>query len=184
MRANGGVTSATIPSSIAPGKYIIRNEIIALHRANLKEPEFYGQCGNIEVTGSGTDKLANSGVVASKLYSTSDNIFGYDIYDSRDTTWAIPGPALYAGSSNNAPVQSPTSQPAPTQPAQTQPAQNQPGDDDDDNDDDDNDDGEDDEATETEPAQVQPTPTPAPTTMATRTRTRTHKHRPTGCGYN
>ncbi|EXK76055.1 murein transglycosylase [Fusarium oxysporum f. sp. raphani 54005] len=72
LRENGGVNSATIPSSIAPGKYVIRNELIALHRAHLSEPEFYMQCGNIEVTGSGTDNLSGSGDVASQLYSTSD----------------------------------------------------------------------------------------------------------------
>lgn len=182
MRANGGVNSATIPSSIAPGKYVIRNEIIALHRANLKEPEFYGQCGNIEITGSGTDDLANTGVVASQLYSTQDKIFGFDIYDGSDSTWPIPGPALYTA--KNAPAQSQTSQAQSTQaqtqsqsqiqsqtqsqPTQTPPAQNQPVDD------------EPTEPAQSEPAAVQP----APTTLATRTRTHSHKSRPTGCGRN
>ncbi|KAH7303909.1 glycoside hydrolase [Stachybotrys elegans] len=95
MRANGG-SSATIPTSIAPGRYVIRNEIIALHRAHLSEPEFYAQCGNIEVTGNGTDNLSQSGVVASQLYSTSDSqIFGFSVHDNRDPNWVIPGPALY-----------------------------------------------------------------------------------------
>ncbi|KAI8668603.1 hypothetical protein NCS57_00672000 [Fusarium keratoplasticum] len=98
LRQNGGVNSATIPASIAPGKYVIRNELIALHRAHLNEPEFYMQCGNIEVTGSGTDDLSGSGVVASQLYSTSDSqIFGFSIYDNQGSTWTIPGPPLYTG---------------------------------------------------------------------------------------
>ncbi|KAF7542232.1 hypothetical protein G7Z17_g11759 [Cylindrodendrum hubeiense] len=98
LRENGGVNSATIPSSIAPGKYVVRNELIALHRANIGEPEFYMQCGNLEVTGSGTDNLSASGVVASEIYSTSDSqLFGFSVYDSHDTTWAIPGPSLYTG---------------------------------------------------------------------------------------
>ncbi|EXA30431.1 hypothetical protein FOVG_18200 [Fusarium oxysporum f. sp. pisi HDV247] len=98
LRENGGVNSATIPSSIAPGKYVIRNELIALHRAHLSEPEFYMQCGNIEVTGSGTDNLSGSGDVASQLYSTSDEqIFGFSVYDNRGDSWKIPGPALYKG---------------------------------------------------------------------------------------
>ncbi|KAM0346000.1 hypothetical protein ACHAPU_006054 [Fusarium lateritium] len=96
LRENGGVNSATIPSSIAPGKYVIRNELIALHRAHLSEPEFYMQCGNIEVTGSGKDNLSGSGVVASKLYSTSDKqMFGFSVYDNRGNDWKIPGPPLY-----------------------------------------------------------------------------------------
>ncbi|KAH7263728.1 glycoside hydrolase [Fusarium tricinctum] len=98
LRENGGINSATIPSSIAPGKYVIRNELIALHRAHLSEPEFYMQCGNIEVTGSGTDDLSASGVVASQLYSTSDKqIFGFSVYDNQGDSWKIPGPALYQG---------------------------------------------------------------------------------------
>ncbi|KAF4441837.1 Polysaccharide monooxygenase Cel61a [Fusarium austroafricanum] len=98
LRQNGGVNKATIPKSIAPGKYVIRNELIALHRAHLSEPEFYMQCGNIEVTGKGADNLSGSGVVASKLYSTSDKqMFGFSVYDNRGDSWKIPGPALYKG---------------------------------------------------------------------------------------
>lgn len=99
LRENGGVVSATIPASIAPGKYVIRNEIIALHRAHISEPEFYGQCGNIEVTGNGSDNLSGSGTVAASLYSREDNIFGFDVYNGgSETTWPIPGPALYQSS--------------------------------------------------------------------------------------
>ncbi|KAI9149969.1 LOW QUALITY PROTEIN: Endoglucanase-4 [Paramyrothecium foliicola] len=100
LRQNGGVTSATVPASIAPGKYVVRNEIIALHRAHLSEPEFYAQCGNIEVTGSGTDPLANVGIVASQLYNRGESqIFGWSIYDHSETSWPIPGPPLYDGAS-------------------------------------------------------------------------------------
>lgn len=100
LRENGGWNSATIPSDLAAGKYVIRNELIALHRAHLSEPEFYMQCGNIEVTGGGSNALDNSGVVASELYSYDDNIFGFDVYNGgSETTWEIPGPPLYQGSS-------------------------------------------------------------------------------------
>jgi lytic cellulose monooxygenase (C1-hydroxylating) len=121
MRANGGVTTATIPSTIAPGNYVLRNEIIALHRAHLSEPEFYPACANIEVTGSGSDDLSNSGVAASQLYSTSDEqIFGFSVYDNRGdgSDWLVPGPVLYSGAGSiSAPGSgntSDTTQPAPT----------------------------------------------------------------------
>jgi lytic cellulose monooxygenase (C1-hydroxylating) len=98
MRSNGGVASATIPSNIAAGNYVLRNEIIALHKAHEGEPEFYPQCANIEVTGSGSDDLANSGVLASQLYSTADSqIFGFSVYDNRESNWVVPGPPLYSG---------------------------------------------------------------------------------------
>ncbi|KEY71229.1 hypothetical protein S7711_02336 [Stachybotrys chartarum IBT 7711] len=105
MRANGGINSATIPSSIAPGNYVIRNEIIALHRAHIDEPEFYMQCGNIQVTGTGTDDLSGSGVVATQLYSPADTqLFGFSVHDNRGTEWALPGPALYQPSVASAPT--------------------------------------------------------------------------------
>jgi hypothetical protein len=101
MRDAAGINSATIPESIAPGNYVIRNEIIALHRAHLSEPEFYMQCGNIEVTGSGTDNLSGAGVSANELYSPADTqIFGFSVHDNRESTWPIPGPALYEASSS------------------------------------------------------------------------------------
>ncbi|KAK3305286.1 glycosyl hydrolase family 61-domain-containing protein [Chaetomium strumarium] len=116
MRENGGINSATIPKSIAPGKYVIRNEIIALHRAHINEPEFYMQCGNIEVTGDGTDDLSGSGVPATELYSRSDSqMFGFSVYDSRDNEWPIPGPALYQSVQSQ---ESQQSQPSPSKESQ------------------------------------------------------------------
>ncbi|KAK4125705.1 lytic polysaccharide monooxygenase [Parathielavia appendiculata] len=116
LRENGGVNSATIPRSIAPGKYVLRNEIIALHRAHINEPEFYMQCGNIEVTGDGTDDLSGSGVPAAELYSRSDSqLFGFSVYDSRDNEWPIPGPALYQSQQSQGP---PETRPSPSQQSQ------------------------------------------------------------------
>lgn len=108
MRANGGINSATIPASIAPGNYVIRNEIIALHRAHLSEPEFYMQCGSISVTGSGNDKLADSGLPASELYSHEEKqIFGFSVHDSQEPTWTIPGPTLYQANSRDGKASAP-----------------------------------------------------------------------------
>lgn len=48
---NKGWTS-TIPQGLAPGNYLIRHELIALHQAN--NPQFYAECAQIQVGGSGT----------------------------------------------------------------------------------------------------------------------------------
>jgi hypothetical protein len=119
-----GNNSAMIPPSIAPGNYVIRNEIIALHRANLAEPEFYMACANIEVTKGGSDDLSDKGVPATELYNREDEqIYGFSIYESTDSTWPIPGPPLYQGasggstkpdSSNDRPSSSPSSSAAET----------------------------------------------------------------------
>ncbi|KAH8173684.1 glycosyl hydrolase family 61 domain-containing protein [Sarocladium implicatum] len=100
-----GNNSAMIPTTIAPGNYVIRNEIIPLHRANLGEPEFYMACANLEITKGGDDDLSGKGVKATELYSRekSKSIFSFSIYDGADMTWEIPGPALYAVSSSGSP---------------------------------------------------------------------------------
>lgn len=101
MIANSGTTSIALPANISAGKYVLRNEIIALHRADIGEPEFYMQCANIEVTGSGSDSLSEKGVAAVELYSTTDKtIFGFDVYDFKGGSWTIPGPALYGGAAS------------------------------------------------------------------------------------
>lgn len=111
MRANGGINSARIPESIAPGNYVIRNEIIALHRAHLGEPEFYQQCGSIKVTGGGTDKLAG-GVPGTELYKRGDKqIFGFDVYGPGNTDWKVPGPPLYTRDSDSGEVPDAGTQP-------------------------------------------------------------------------
>jgi len=51
---NGEVANVTLPSNIAPGNYIIRHEIIALHLANtLGGAEFYPSCSQLSLSGSG-----------------------------------------------------------------------------------------------------------------------------------
>jgi lytic cellulose monooxygenase (C1-hydroxylating) len=70
--ANNNSWTTTIPSSIAPGKYVLRHEIIALHSANnLGGAQNYPQCINVEVTGSGTNSLS-SGTSGTKLYTEND----------------------------------------------------------------------------------------------------------------
>ena len=44
--------SSVIPKNIAPGNYLIRHELIALHQANT--PQFYPECAQIVISGSGT----------------------------------------------------------------------------------------------------------------------------------
>jgi hypothetical protein len=44
--------TSTIPAKLAPGKYLIRHELLALHQSNT--PQFYAECAQLIVTGSGT----------------------------------------------------------------------------------------------------------------------------------
>ena len=90
--------TVTIPENVAPGNYVLRHEIIALHSANEKDgAQNYPQCVNLKVTGAGTDKLA-SGTPGMELYTPEDAGIFVNIYNKM-TGYTIPGPKLYSGAS-------------------------------------------------------------------------------------
>ncbi|KAL3465556.1 glycoside hydrolase [Aspergillus heterothallicus] len=92
---NSFKTTVTIPASIAPGNYVLRHEIIALHSAGQENgAQSYPQCFNLVVSGSGTDSPA--GTLGTSLYTPTDAGILYDIY-SGNTEYTIPGPELYSG---------------------------------------------------------------------------------------
>lgn len=86
-----------IPADLAPGDYVLRHEIIALHSANQANgAQNYPQCFNLRITGSGTRKPA--GVPATELYGASDPGIAFNLYNRPDS-YVIPGPALIEGAS-------------------------------------------------------------------------------------
>ncbi|EXJ55612.1 murein transglycosylase [Cladophialophora yegresii CBS 114405] len=98
--ANNNSWTVTIPSSIAPGRYVLRHEIIALHSAfDAGGAQNYPQCINLEVSGSGTDSLS-SGTKGTELYTAQDPGILLSIYYPTLTDYSIPGPALIGGSSS------------------------------------------------------------------------------------
>jgi cellulase len=117
--SGGGKWDVTLPSSLAAGKYLLRQEIIALHEANNayndgtgRGAQFYPSCAQIEVTGSGTavppqDFDFNTG------YTTADPGIVFNVYNSF-TSYEIPGPEVWDGSSSDS-----GSDPVPSAPAAT-----------------------------------------------------------------
>ncbi|KAI9054879.1 hypothetical protein LZ554_002023 [Drepanopeziza brunnea f. sp. 'monogermtubi'] len=98
--ANNNTWSVTIPSTIAPGKYVLRHEIIALHSAGtVGGAQNYPQCFNLEVTGAGTD--APTGTLGTALYTETDPGIEVNIYAALEYT--MPGPALYGGAGDASP---------------------------------------------------------------------------------
>lgn len=97
--AADGKWSVTIPESLAPGQYVLRHEIIALHSAgDTNGAQNYPQCFNLEVTGSGT---ANpEGVLGTALYTPEDAGIKVGIYSALGDSYEIPGPALWDGASS------------------------------------------------------------------------------------
>ncbi|KAK1976522.1 family 61 glycosyl hydrolase [Colletotrichum cereale] len=94
---NNATWTVQIPPRVAPGHYVLRHEIIALHYA--KDPgqgaQHYPQCINIEVVSGGNDKPL--GVLGTDLYRPAEEGLVYDISQSPTGTYSIPGPTVYAG---------------------------------------------------------------------------------------
>ncbi|KAG8855536.1 hypothetical protein FRB91_002058 [Serendipita sp. 411] len=89
--------TSTIPASLAPGNYLIRHELIAVHQSN--SPQFYAECAQIVVTGSGTASPSGSYLVSIPGYcSLSDSNVKFDIYSEAAktiTSWDVPGPPVW-----------------------------------------------------------------------------------------
>ncbi|KAK3367876.1 glycosyl hydrolase family 61-domain-containing protein [Podospora didyma] len=121
--SNGGKNKFVLPASIAAGKYIIRQEIIALHESDTafnvnsaRGAQFYPSCVQVEVTGSGT-VVPNQGFNFNTGYTYSDPGILFNLYGAF-TSYTIPGPKVFSGSGGSAPVATSSSPvvvaPAPT----------------------------------------------------------------------
>ncbi|KAL8748015.1 MAG: hypothetical protein Q9190_000165 [Brigantiaea leucoxantha] len=124
IAANNSWTT-TIPKCVAPGNYVLRHEIIALHSSgDANGAQNYPQCINIKVTGSGTDKLA-SGTTGTALYKSDDPGILVSIYQK--LSYLIPGPKLFkcgsstGDTSSSTPVASSTEAIAPVAPTSASP---------------------------------------------------------------
>lgn len=109
--ADGNKWTVTIPSYVAPGNYVLRHEIIALHSAyDPNGAQNYPQCINLVVTGKGTDGLS-SGTPGESLYTADDAGILINIY--QDVNYIIPGPPLYKpgqAKSPSEPTKTPTTE--------------------------------------------------------------------------
>ncbi|KAK4098534.1 lytic polysaccharide monooxygenase [Parathielavia hyrcaniae] len=92
--------NSTIPPGLAPGNYLIRHELIALHQANA--PQFYPECAQIKVSGSGSLQPGSSYKAAIPGYCRdSDSNIRVPINDRRiPQTYQIPGPPVWKGSAS------------------------------------------------------------------------------------
>ncbi|GAA5841102.1 hypothetical protein JCM9279_000539 [Rhodotorula babjevae] len=102
MIANKGRNKVTIPKSLAPGKYIVRFELLALHSAGQAGgAQFYPQCADIEVKSRGSTKLP-AGVSIPGFYSEQTPGIVWFYYSSTyDITgdYVAPGTGTWDGSS-------------------------------------------------------------------------------------
>ncbi|PGG97536.1 hypothetical protein GX51_07288 [Blastomyces parvus] len=98
--ANNNTWKLTIPSSIAPGNYVLRHEIISLHSAyDSNGAQNYPQCFNLKITGGGTAKP--KGQLATTLYKSTDPGIHLNIYEPFGPGYEIPGPAVFTDGGNS-----------------------------------------------------------------------------------
>ncbi|KAK0648184.1 glycoside hydrolase, partial [Cercophora newfieldiana] len=98
--ANNGKIDIALPNLVA-GKYLVRQEIIALHEADAdvavnpsRGAQFYPSCVQLEVTGSGT-VVPNQNFDINSYTSTDPGLF-FDLY-TKYSSYTIPGPAVFTG---------------------------------------------------------------------------------------
>ncbi|KAK0718615.1 glycosyl hydrolase family 61-domain-containing protein [Lasiosphaeria miniovina] len=102
LRSNGGKVSFVLPASIAPGQYLVRQELIALHEADAiftanpaRGAQFYPSCVQVEVAGSGS-VVPGENFNFNTGYTYADPGIAFNIY-AAFTSYAIPGPKVFDG---------------------------------------------------------------------------------------
>lgn len=126
MIANNGWHYFDMPQCIAPGQYLMRVELLALHSAySPGGAQFYMECAQIEVTGSGTH-TGSDFVSFPGAYSATHPGITINIYDNSGQPtnggrpYEIPGPRpISCANAPNNPQPQPTSTTQPQQPTTT-----------------------------------------------------------------
>ncbi|KAJ6599514.1 glycoside hydrolase family 61 protein I [Mycena sp. CBHHK59/15] len=136
MIANKGKVTFTIPSCIAPGQYLLRHEMIALHGSRILSymcplilqvltsfsylaavvypgAQFYMECAQLQITGGGNTSPAT--VSFPGAYKGADPGITVNIYQTL-SNYTVPGPPVFSCSGGGATtsVGSTTSAPAST----------------------------------------------------------------------
>ncbi|KAF2019250.1 carbohydrate-binding module family 1 protein [Aaosphaeria arxii CBS 175.79] len=104
-----------IPATLAPGEYLIRHDLLALHQKD--NPQFYPECAQLIVTGSGTSVPPSSLLLAFPgAYKATDPGIAFNIDGDAAktaTSYPIPGGPVWDGT-GNAPAPEPQPEPVPT----------------------------------------------------------------------
>ncbi|KAI0933237.1 hypothetical protein AcV7_004764 [Taiwanofungus camphoratus] len=91
---NGAPINVTIPSDLAAGSYLIRNEIISLQNAMAPGgAEFFPSCTQLQIIGSGTGS-STSTVHFPGAYNASDPGILVDVYTDPHAVYVFPGPPI------------------------------------------------------------------------------------------
>jgi cellulase len=106
-----GQHNMKIPAGLAPGEYLFRPEIAALHEGmDIGKTQFYMECVHVTVGGSGSTQLP-AGVSFPGAYAATDAGVHFDIYKGA-TTYPPIGPKVWNGASSGTTPSAPATTPA------------------------------------------------------------------------
>ncbi|KAM3545697.1 putative endo-beta-1,4-glucanase D [Beauveria bassiana] len=98
--SHDGLLSVHLPTGLAPGYYLVRPEILALHFAYKGDPQFYLGCAQIFVQGG----PAGASVPKEKMVSIPGYVnadtpgLGFNVHKDVIPAYPMPGPNVYAPS--------------------------------------------------------------------------------------
>ncbi|KAH8119241.1 glycosyl hydrolase family 61-domain-containing protein [Phellopilus nigrolimitatus] len=94
--SNNNTWTSTIPQALAPGQYVMRNEIVALHSS---PPQYYPSCTQVNVSGDGNAQPSSSEIVA--IPGLYNGVQFPDIWTQTFDTWDAPGPPVVSFADNS-----------------------------------------------------------------------------------
>ncbi|ROT39097.1 endoglucanase-4 [Sodiomyces alkalinus F11] len=98
---NSDQWSVRIPSNVAPGHYVLRHEILALHSASQPNgAQSYPQCINLEITGSGSSTFP--GTAGTQLLSPNEAGVVFNVW-APVSSYPVPGGAIVQGGTSMIP---------------------------------------------------------------------------------
>lgn len=95
--ANNGLLSVALPPGLPAGYYLVRPELLALHEAEVGDPQFYVGCAQVFVQGDegGTVEVPAADVATIPGYvKAGDPSVSFNIYDPV-FPYPMPGPPVY-----------------------------------------------------------------------------------------
>ncbi|KAK1758283.1 glycosyl hydrolase family 61-domain-containing protein [Echria macrotheca] len=88
--------SSVIPRNLAPGRYLVRHELLSLHQKKVSQ--FYAECAQLEVAGDGDAVPPAEFLYPIPGYAPqSDPGVTVDIFTDKSTTYTCPGGPVWDG---------------------------------------------------------------------------------------
>lgn len=100
LEQNGGFLSVDIPSDLASGYYLVRPELLSLHKSDKTppNPQFYTGCAQIFLNSTGTAVPKNTVSIPGYVNISNPSVL-FNIYEPK-WPYPMPGPAPYVSGSS------------------------------------------------------------------------------------